>query len=158
MNFSEAALDLDLLRWQQHLILKDNDSKKYIFDPIRKKYVILQPEEWIRQLVVLYLIYDRNYSKNMIQVEKSISLNGLTKRFDIVVYDRQIQPYLLVECKSADTVLDQKVFDQIVAYNMAMHAPYLMVTNGPKSYCVKLDHQNKAYTFFSTVPALTDIK
>ncbi|MBK8627086.1 MAG: type I restriction enzyme HsdR N-terminal domain-containing protein [Saprospiraceae bacterium] len=130
---------------------KEKGGKKYIFDNIRKKYLVLQPEEFVRQLCIAWLIHT-GINRNNIQVEKAININGLLRRFDIVVYDKSIKPYILVECKSPDVTIDQATFDQISAYQVALNAPYLMVTNGVKSYITQLNHVEKTFYFFDAMP------
>ncbi len=144
--------EIDLLSFVGHLKIKEADQKKWVFDIIRKKYIILQPEEMVRQLCVHWLIHEAGFSKNLIQVEKLIVLNGLKRRFDIVVYNQDTEPFLLVECKAPDVLLNQKVFDQLAAYQTVMSAPFLMVTNGQTTYIGKMNHLSKTYDFFDGVP------
>lgn len=110
-----------------------------IFDDIRKKYVVLTPEEWVRQHVVHYLIEVKNYPPALIAVEREIDLYGLHRRFDIVVFNREGNPWLLIECKAPTIHLTRQVFDQAFRYNITLAAPYVAVTNGVKHYCGKID-------------------
>ena len=144
-------LDLNLHDYQEKLTLKKDNQSTYILCTIRKKYLIFQPEELIRQLIILYLI-DHGYPREKIQVEKGIDVNGLKRRFDIVVYDRSIQPYLLIECKSHTVRLDQKTFDQIANYNLSIKAPFLLVCNGVQAYCCQLDFEAKSFTYLNQIP------
>lgn len=124
----------------------------YIFDIIRKKYVVLTPEEWVRQHVVHYLIYTRSFRKSYINVEKMFKINNITKRYDVVVYNPDGSIYLLVECKKPDIKLSQTVFDQIARYNLQLNAKYLMVTNGLQHIYCRLDYENQKYNFLAEVP------
>ena len=99
----------------------------------------LTPEEWVRQHVLNYLHQHLAYPRNRIAVEVSLKLNGLSKRADIVVYDAQMQPWMIVECKAADVVMDQKVFDQAARYNLTMRVPFLVITNGMKLLAASID-------------------
>ena len=110
--------------------LKKTDDKLWIFDLIRRKYVVLQPEEWVRQHVVHFLIEEKGYPKSLINVEKKLSVNGLTKRYDVVVYSKKGVVLLVVECKAPNVTITQQTFDQIARYNLSLNAQYLMVTNG----------------------------
>ena len=109
---------------------KNSENKIAIFDIIRKKFILLTPEEWVRQHVVWFLIEEKKYPKSLVNVEKVITLNGLTKRYDIVVYNKNGGIEILVECKAPSVKIDQTTFDQIARYNMVLNANYLMVTNG----------------------------
>ncbi|MFZ1751727.1 MAG: type I restriction enzyme HsdR N-terminal domain-containing protein [Saprospiraceae bacterium] len=152
MNLVSKAIDLDLLRWKDTLEFTQRDNKVFVKDIIRKKYFMLQPEEFVRQLIVMWLINDCGIHRNRIQVEKAIDVHGTMKRFDIVVYDQAILPKILIECKSADVKIDQSTFDQIALYNMALSAPYLVLSNGLHSYIAKIDHDNQSYHFYDGVP------
>jgi hypothetical protein len=124
-----------------------------MYDGIRKKYVVLQPEEFVRQLVIVWLIHDQKVHRNRIQVEKELMINGLRRRFDIIVYDRNIQPHVLIECKAPDIALNQAVFDQVAVYNMVVHAPFLLVTNGVRAFLASMQHQSLSYTFHNKWPS-----
>ena len=130
---------------------KIKDNKPYIFDVVRKKFIVLNPEEWVRQNVVKDLI-EKDVSLNHIAVEKKIIVNNLKKRFDIVVFDRNSNVLLLVECKSYDVKLEQKVFDQISIYNKSIMAKYMMITNGLDHYYFQIDNTNKKYKFLNKFP------
>ena len=132
---------------------KINDNKPYIFDVVRKKFIVLTPEEWVRQNVVKYLI-EKDVSLNHIGIEKQIIVNNLKKRFDVVVFDRNSNVLLLVECKSSDIKIDQKVFDQIAIYNKSVNSNYMMVTNGFEHYYFKIDSTKKNYKFLNKFPLI----
>lgn len=130
---------------------KNRDNKTYIFDIIRKKFILLTSEEWVRQHVVSYLI-NHGVSKNHIGVEKKIIVNKLTKRFDVVVFKRDGSVKLLVECKAPNIKIDQKVFDQTSIYNMNLNSEFVMTTNGLVHYFFKIDNCSKTYNFIKDFP------
>ena len=132
--------------------VKNSENKIRIFDIIRKKFVVLTPEEWVRQHVVHFLITTHNYPKSLINVEKVIKINGLTKRYDIVVYKPNGELFLLVECKAPSIKISQKTFDQIAQYNLELNADYLMVTNGLQHYYCQINYTEKNYHFIPKVP------
>jgi hypothetical protein len=134
---------------------KSTENKVSIFDVIRKKFIILQPEEWVRQHCVHYLINDKNYPKSLINVEKELTINGLKKRYDIVIFNPDGSIYLIVECKSHKIKIDQNTFDQIARYNLTLKAEYLMVTNGLNHYYCQMDTENERYSFLKTIPNYT---
>jgi len=127
-------------------------DKLFVFDPIRKKYVIVTPEEWVRQNFLLFLINDKMYPASLLAVEKKIVLNTLTKRCDIVAYSNNGKALLIVECKAPAIDITQLTFDQIARYNMKLQVNYLIVTNGLKHYCCYIDFENKDYRFLEGVP------
>ncbi len=128
------------------------EQRKYIFDFIRKKFVILTPEEWVRQNFLKYLVDEKKYPASLIFVEKEFKLNNLSKRSDAVVYNKTGNPVLVVECKAASVKIDQKVFDQIARYNMKLNVSFLIVTNGLEHYCCKIDSEKQKYLFLKEVP------
>ena len=131
---------------------KSTENKVSIFDVIRKKFIILQPEEWVRQHCVHYLISVKNYPKSLINVEKELIINGLKKRYDIVVFNPDGSIQLIVECKSDTIAIDQTTFDQIARYNMALNASYLMVTNGLNHYYCEMDMKAERFSFLKDIP------
>ena len=133
------------------LITKNSENKRYIFDPIRKKFVILSPEEWVRQHVLHFLI-SKKISKSHIAVERQLKVNNLIKRFDIVVFDRNGEPLILIECKSPSVKIDQSVFDQISIYNLKIKSKYLMISNGLNHLYFKIDQVNKTHIFVKDFP------
>ena len=112
--------------------IKTVTGKEYIFDSIRKKWVLLTPEEWVRQNFLQYMVQVKKYPSSLIAIEKEIELVDIKKRFDIVLY-KNAQPWLIVECKETTVSLDRKVLDQVLRYNQRLQLPYLVITNG--SYC-----------------------
>ncbi len=145
---------LDLLKHSDKLITKKENGKVKIFDPIRKKYLVAAPEESVRQLLTLYLLEDLSYSKNAISIEKMLIVNGLQKRFDILVYDENTKPFLIVECKSPKIKITDDVFRQAAVYNFELQAPYLVVCNGLETYCCKMDYEKKTFEFLENLPFL----
>ncbi|MEJ6547367.1 MAG: type I restriction enzyme HsdR N-terminal domain-containing protein [Flavobacteriaceae bacterium] len=131
---------------------KNSENKPYIFDIIRKKFVIILPEEWVRQHVVWYLIMEKKYPKSLINVEKQLQVNGLTKRYDVVVYQKDGSILLLVECKSPEVKISQETFNQIARYNKSLNAVYLMVTNGLHHYYCSQNFKEEKYMFLKNIP------
>ena len=131
---------------------KNSENKLLVFDDIRKKFVLLTPEEWVRQHVVHYFIRVKGYSKSYINVEKVVKINGLNKRYDVVVYKPDGSIFLLVECKEPKVTIDQGTFDQIARYNLTLKADFLMVTNGINHYYCKMDYEAKKYHFLNDIP------
>ncbi len=145
-------MDLDLLSYREHLTLKKKEDKTYVYDPIRKKYLLLLPEEFTRQLLLQYLIRSTSYERNLIQVEKSFRVNDKLKRFDVVVYNEAVKPHLLIECKSHKIKLTQHAFDQIAVYNLVIGAPYLCVTNGLHTMVARVNLETQNYEFLDRLP------
>lgn len=110
-------------------------DKPFIFDEIRKKNILLTPEEWVRQNLIHYFIYDLNYPKGKIAVEKEFKVNHLKKRFDLLVYNDQMQPFLLVECKSPDIKLTENTITQVTNYNSLFKSKYVLISNGNQTFC-----------------------
>jgi len=132
--------------------LKNSENNTHIFDVIRKKFVVLQPEEWVRQHCVQYLIQEKNYPISLINVEKVVLINGLEKRYDIVVFNPDGSLAVVVECKAPKVKISQSVFDQIAQYNLTLKANYLMVTNGLNHYFCTMNHHLKSFEFLETLP------
>ncbi len=128
-----------------------------ILDRIRRKYVRLTPEEWVRQNFVQYLITEGKYPPGLIGIEIMFSLNKLKRRVDILIHDRQGKPVMIVECKEPEVKIDEKVFDQIVAYNMALKVPYIVVTNGIDHYACRVDHMENNWEFLMAIPLYEDL-
>ena len=130
--------------------IKDQQGKEYIFDEFRKRWIFLTPEEWVRQNFIQYLTLIKKYPASLIAIEKEIKLDELKKRFDIVVYDRNSKPWMIVECKEMNVALDKTVLDQVLRYNISLHVPYLVITNG--SYCMALQLKNGEMQAIDTLP------
>lgn len=133
--------------------LKQQGVRTQIFDAIRKKYVVLTPEEWVRQNFLQYLILDKSYPASRIAVEAGLKYNQLQKRMDVLVYDKQGNPHLMVECKAPEVKITQDVFDQIARYNMVFKVKYLVVTNGMNHFCCRMDYTENTYSYLENIPA-----
>ena len=131
---------------------KNSENKVAIFDEIRKKFIILTPEEWVRQHVVQFLLQEKKYPKSHTNVEKLLTVNDLKKRYDVVVYNPDGSIAVLVECKAPEIKISQDTFDQIARYNLTLKANYLMVTNGLNHYFCKMDFENEKYVFLKELP------
>lgn len=132
--------------------LKSSENKTLIFDIIRKKYVVLTPEEWVRQHVVHYLHIEKKYPLSLISVEKQLKINNLVKRTDVVVFNKKGTPEIIVECKAPNVPISQGTFDQIARYNLTLKANLLMVSNGLNHYYCQMDHEKETYLFLQEVP------
>ena len=131
---------------------KNSENKVAIFDQIRKKFIILTPEEWVRQHVIQFLLEDKKYPHSLINVEKVLKVNGLRKRYDIVVFNPDGSIFILIECKAPSIKISQVTFDQIARYNMTMQAQFLMLSNGLNHYFCKMDFDNERYLFLPDLP------
>ena len=131
---------------------KNSENIVTIFDEIRKRFIVLTPEEWVRQHCINFLIEEKQYPKSLINVEKEIKINGLNKRYDIVVYNTDGTIHILIECKAPKINITQKTFDQIAQYNLELNASYLMVTNGLNHYYCTMDFTAKCYHFLRDLP------
>jgi len=134
------------------LNVRRNGIKKEIFDSIRKRFVVLTPEEWVRQHFIQFLLNELHVPASLIGVETSLKYNGLSKRSDIVVYDRKGKPAMAIECKASTVKIDQKVFDQLARYNMVLNVSYLVVTNGMVHYCCQINKLDGSYSFLQEIP------
>jgi len=132
--------------------LKKSDSGIHIFDGIRKKFVALTPEEWVRQHTVEFICTTKGYPRSWISLERKLTLNGLTRRYDIVVFGPDGRVALLVECKAPDVAVSQEAFDQIARYNISLGAAMLMVTNGLQHRFYRIDHDHSRYDFLPDLP------
>ncbi|MEN0003428.1 MAG: type I restriction enzyme HsdR N-terminal domain-containing protein [Bacteroidota bacterium] len=146
-------IDLQLTRFQSDLTTKKADDKRWIYDPFRKKWLVLLPEELVRQLFLQYLIQEKKYNKNFIGIEQQLTVNTLQKRCDILVYDPEINPWLIVECKAPRVKIDDKVLHQIITYNMELQVQYLVLTNGIQTFCGSIDYKAGTYNFLPALPS-----
>ena len=135
--------------------LKNSQNKTLIFDKLRKKYVVLTPEEWVRQHFVHFLIDQKKYPETLIAIEKQLTINNLKKRTDILIFNSDGKPEVVIECKAPSIKISQKTFDQIARYNMTLKTDLLVVTNGIQHYICIMDHQNKRYHFLKEIPKAT---
>jgi virulence-associated protein VagC len=133
------------------------EGSEMILDPVRRKYVKLTPEEWVRQNFVQYLINEGKYPAGLLGIEILFRFNKLKRRVDILVHNRSGEPVLIVECKSPDVKIDESVFEQIATYNMKFKVPYVVVTNGLHHYACKIDHQEMKFEYLLVIPLYEDL-
>ncbi len=148
-------LELDFLQFQPKLRLIRSGSSTFVHDPVRRKEVALTPEELLRQLVLRYLLEAKAYPPNRIRVEIGLTVNGQPRRGDILVFDPDLKPWLLVECKSPKVPLTEATFGQAARYNMALQVPFLAITNGLSTFCCSIDYEQSNYAFLSDFPDFT---
>ncbi|AVM56880.1 hypothetical protein C3V43_03250 [Bacteroides heparinolyticus] len=128
------------------------DGKNTVFDVIRRRYVALTPEEWVRQHFVHFLLEHKGYPQALMANEVQVQLNGTKKRCDTVLYRRDLTARMIVEYKAPDIAITQKVFDQITRYNIVLKVDYLIVTNGLQHYCCRMDYERGSYNFLQDIP------
>ncbi len=133
--------------------IKKKGSKFEIYDEFRKKYLILTPEEWVRQHFLMYLHITKQFPKGLIAIEKGLKVNTLNKRTDIVIYNKKGKAGIIVECKAPEIKISQDTFEQIARYNMSLKVDFLIVTNGLEHYCCKMDYKNSSYKFIEEIPS-----
>jgi hypothetical protein len=133
------------------------DGNEMILDPVRRKYVKLTPEEWVRQNFIQYLVNEGKYPLGLMRVEVLFIINKLKRRVDILIHNRSGQPVMIIECKEPEVKIDDKVFTQIVNYNMGFKVPYIVVTNGIDHYACKCDHEQNKWEFILTLPLYEDL-
>lgn len=132
-------------------IRKTNNGLE-VFDPLRRKYVSMTPEEWVRQHFVHYLISEKGYPASLMANEAMIKLNSLTKRCDTVAYNNQLEPLVICEFKKPDIEITQQVFDQVVRYNIVLKVKYLIVSNGMSHYCCKMNYDDMSFDYLQEIP------
>lgn len=137
--------------------VKKIGGKLSILDPLRRKFVALTPEEWVRQHFVNFLLREKGYPAALIANEIQIDLNKLKKRCDSVVYNRDLSPLMIIEYKAPDVEITQQVFDQIVRYNIVLKVKYLIVSNGLNHYCCIMDYDKQSFNYLSDIPNYTDL-
>lgn len=133
------------------------DDKKWVFDPIRKKFIVMTPEEEVRQAILAYLVEHKMYPINYIAIEKQILYAEKSRRFDIVIYNKDYQPVILIECKQPEVVITQKVMEQASLYNQVLKVPYLVLTNGRQHFVVQLDFDSGGHQWLGDLPEWTDL-
>jgi len=142
---------LNLPEYQFNIVRRDN--KLLIFDNLRRKFLVLSPEEWVRQNFTRYLINQLKYPKGLIKAERGLSYNQLKKRTDIVIFGRDGLPFMVIECKAPAVSISQKTFHQVAQYNSVLRARFVAVTNGLKHYCCRIDHHTKNVEFLKDFPS-----
>lgn len=137
--------------------IRQHEGKNQIFDPLRRKYVALTPEEWVRQHFANYLIVNKGFPAGRMSNECHINLNGLKRRCDTVLYDAYLKPLVIIEYKAPEIVISQAVFNQIAAYNMVLKVEYLIVSNGMNHYCCHMDYENQKVEYLDDIPSYNDL-
>jgi type I site-specific restriction-modification system R (restriction) subunit len=137
--------------------IKEDKVKKYIFDEIRRRFVLLTPEEWVRQHMVNFLVKEKNFPQQLISIEKGFQQNRNRQRYDLLVYDREGKPLMIIECKAPGVEINQHVFDQAGRYNNKHKAIYMLISNGLKHYCCLINLANKQYSFLQEIPDFKEI-
>ena len=136
---------------------KNEPGGARVFDPFRRRWVVLTPEEWVRQHFLNHLVHDLGCPASLIAVERSLVLNELAKRADIVVFSTDGRPLIVVECKAPHVRIDLRTFEQVARYNLVFKVPYVMVTNGYKHFCCRIDHAKNSVDFLVDIPAFADM-
>lgn len=137
--------------------IKKENGKDFIFDILRKKYVRLTPEEWVRQNFIKYLIEKKKFPSGLISVEMSVNINNQNQRSDIVVFNKQAKPIMIIECKAPNVKITQKTMEQAARYNWNLKVEYLVVTNGKSHFICKINHSENNYEFLPEIPNYTSI-
>jgi hypothetical protein len=137
--------------------IKEDNGKNYIFDEIRRRFVSLTPEEWVRQHVVNFLVNEKNFPRQLISIEKGFRQNQRRQRYDLLVYNRRGETLMIVECKAPGVEINQHVFDQAGRYNNKHMAAYMLITNGMKHYCCLINAVNKQYSFLQEIPDFNEM-
>lgn len=148
-------LELNLPPFEKKITTEGNKSS--IFDIIRRRYVALTPEEWVRQHFVHFLIEHKGYPQSLMGNEVSLDLNGMSRRCDTVVFDRSLKPRVIIEYKAPTVKVTQRVFDQICRYNIVLQVDYLIVSNGLDHYCCRVDYASQSYQFLPDIPTYSEI-
>ena len=143
---------------QYQFDVKREADQLMILDKLRKKWLVLTPEEWVRQHTIAFLVMERNYPAGLIGIEKTVKLNSMNKRFDVVCYNQEAKPILLVECKAPEVQITQEVLDQALRYNSQLQVNYLFLTNGIKHVVGYIDYENKQLDYLKDIPKYEDVK
>lgn len=138
--------------------IRKNSNGLEIFDPLRRKYIALTPEEWVRQHFVNYLINYKNYPASLMANEAGIKLNSLTRRCDTVVYNNQLEPLMIIEYKESKVQITQSVFDQVVRYNTVLKVPYIVVSNGISHYCCRMNYEDQSFEYLTDIPEYQSLR
>ncbi|RLD39517.1 MAG: restriction endonuclease subunit R [Bacteroidetes bacterium] len=137
--------------------LKKDDGQVRIFDEVRKKYVALTPEEWVRQHFIMYLINQKQVPAGLIILEKQLIMNKMSRRPDILIHNRQGEAVMIVECKAPEVNITQDTFDQVARYNSVLSVQYLVVTNGLQHFCCQMDYKGNTYRFLEEIPGYNEM-
>jgi len=147
-----SAVGIDLLQVQSFLRIREQEGKKEVFDEVRKKWMHLLPEEWVRQLAVHYLKRMLHYPSNRFSLERKVPKGGRMGRWDLLVLDKEMQPFLLIECKSPRVLISNDTLYQAAVYNRTLKAPFLCLTNGDTTYCMHYNGQMNGYQIIQQLP------
>ncbi len=142
----------DLLRFKEDLKLKKRDDQTLVFDVIRRKWLVLQPEEWVRQLLIAWLTRERGYNASRFSLERGMLFNGLSRRYDLLVFAPDMRPFLLVECKAPRVRVGPDAFSQVSTYNLNLKVPYIMVSNGLQNHVFAIDHREGTFEALEDLP------
>lgn len=137
---------------QYNFRIRVQGSDREIFDSVRGKWIALTPEEWVRQHVITWLKEEKLYPGSLMAIEKQIKVNGLMRRCDVVCYDSNMQPLVIVECKSPDVEITQELFDQAARYNLTVGAKFFLLTNGLRHFCCTMNHASQKWEFLPELP------
>lgn len=137
--------------------IKMIDEKLHIFDSQRKKYISLTPEEWVRQNFIRFLIEEKKFPKAYLAIEKQISINGMKKRCDAILYNLDAIPVMIIEFKAPTVRINQQTFDQAAVYNSKLKVDFLIISNGMDHYCCKVNTEQASYSFFKEIPDYTEL-
>lgn len=153
-NISHSQMTTKLNLPEYNFRIRKTEKGLQIFDSLRKKFLVLTPEEWVRQNFIQYLIEEKKYPASLIAIETGLKYNKLQKRSDITVHDRKGNVWMIIECKKPDVKISQDTFDQVATYNMShkVKTRFLAVTNGLKHYCCELDYEQENYSFLKDFP------
>lgn len=132
--------------------IRTENSKAYIFDTVRKRFMLLTPEEWVRQNFIRFLAEEKRYPQSLMAVEKQIKLNEKLFRFDLLIYNKKGEPLLMAEFKAPEVKISQDAFDQVVRYNIALKVKYVVVSNGLQHYVCEIDYSTGNYKFLKEIP------
>ncbi|MEM1328490.1 MAG: type I restriction enzyme HsdR N-terminal domain-containing protein [Bacteroidota bacterium] len=146
-------IDLNLLQFESSLQWRDQGGERFLFDPIRRQILVKTPEEIVRQLFLCHLKSICQYPQTYIAVEKELTINRRKKRFDILVYNSDYQPFILVECKAPYIKLSNDTFRQAAQYNLNLKVDYLVITNGRHTYCCAMNYDTQSYQFLPQLPS-----
>ncbi|MBQ5752272.1 MAG: type I restriction enzyme HsdR N-terminal domain-containing protein [Bacteroidaceae bacterium] len=148
-------LALNLPRYE--IKLRENEGKQQILDPLRKSFVALTPEEWVRQHFVNFLLNHKAYPAALMSNEVAITLNGMKRRCDTVIYDKALRPRAIIEYKAPTVKITKEVFAQISRYNLTLRVDYLIISNGLQHYCCKMNYEKQSFTFLQEIPSYDTI-
>lgn len=136
--------------------IKTEEGKSWIFDQLRKKFVVLTPEEWVRQNFIEYLKTEKKYPANLMAIEKKVLVNNMPRRFDLLVYSRNGQPFLIAEFKAPNIKITQETFDQVVRYNMALRVDRVVISNGLQHFACEIDYAKNSYSYLPEIPVFCE--